>query len=313
MLPTGDLLAHVGRLDGSAAGASARNDAGRGARLRGSVSRVRAADRHRHRRIPLLGSCSSRTASPSEVLDGIARARRRRRSGGVRVPRPRGVPAPRRVRHRRALCARAAGRAAPRDPRRGRGGRHAGVGRRRADRRGPRAGAGAASSAVRRAAGGGPADVQAPRRARRLQRHLGLRDHAAGRAGGRSPARRQGQDPRRRAFRRRRLRRDARTAVRRGRTLRRRARRAVRVAHLARRQGGAGGSRSGAPASAGPVRPAAGAGTGHAGDRHRDRRVCSAARRRRTKRTSCAGSPRAAAPTKVRPAASPARRSSTGS
>ena len=50
-------------------------------------------------------------------------------------------------------------------------------------------------SRVRRAARGGPADLPAPRRARRLQRHLGVGTDATGRARGRAPAREQGPHP----------------------------------------------------------------------------------------------------------------------
>ena len=83
--------------------------------------------------------------------------------------------------------------------------------RRRGPHRGrPRAGARGAPGAVRRAARGGAADLQDPRRARRLQRHLGVRDHAPRGAGRRPPARRRRPAPRRRAPRRRRLRRDVR-------------------------------------------------------------------------------------------------------
>ena len=58
------------------------------------------------------------------------------------------------------------------------------VGRRGPDRRRARQGPRGAPGRVRRAARGSAADLPAPRRARRLQRHLGLRAHAAGGARG---------------------------------------------------------------------------------------------------------------------------------
>ena len=140
-----------------------------------------------------------------------ARARRRGRRGGVRVPRPRRVPPARRLRHLRAAtrsscrtrcCARSGSPWPARDLE--------GADVEAAHRRHPRQGARGAPGRVRRAARRGTADLPAARRARRLQRHLGVRPHAPGGARGRSPRRRAGADPRAGAPRRRRLRRDVR-------------------------------------------------------------------------------------------------------
>ena len=183
-----------------------------------------------------------------------------------------------------------------------------------ADRRRPRPGPRGASGRVRRAARRGAPDLPAPRRARRLQRHLGLRADAPRRARGRAPARRAGADPRRRASHRRRLRRDVRAAAR-ARTApsadELAARAEYRATHT--RQGRAAVARRSAASAARPVRPAAGRRARDARDRHRAGRRCSAAPRRRTRRTCCAGWRRAAASTKGRRAASPGPPSSTGS
>ena len=84
---------------------------------------------------------------------------------------------------------------------------------------------GRAPGGVRRAARRGAPALPPPRRARRVQRHLGLRDHAPGRAGRRPQARRARRHPRVGAPDRRDRRRDAGTAHRLGRPVSGRARR----------------------------------------------------------------------------------------
>ena len=74
-------------------------------------------------------------------------------------------------------------------------------------------------AAVRRAPRRSPSDVPDPRRAGRLQRHLGVGDHAAGRPGRRSTAGRTGEVGRPRVPDRRRVRGDVLAAVRRRRTV----------------------------------------------------------------------------------------------
>ena len=166
---------------------------------------------------------------------------------------------------------------------------------------------------VRRAARRGAPHVPPARRAGRLQRHLGVGHHAPGGARGRPPARGQGPRPRRRALRRRRLRRDVRARDRRGRAVGRRARAALRRPQLAHRQGGAGVARAAAAPAARPVGSPARRRPGHARGRHRVGRAVRQLGGARTRRTCCAGSPRAAACTKGRPGASRARPSSIAS
>ena len=90
---------------------------------------------------------------------------------------------------------------------------------------------------VRRTARRGAGDVPPARRARRVQRHLGLGDHAPRRTRRRPAAGRRRAASRAAALHRRRLRRDAGAAGRSRRAVRRRARPAVRGPHVAHRQG----------------------------------------------------------------------------
>ena len=120
------------------------------------------------------------------------------------------------------------GRAAACDPHRRRG-RSGGLGCRGADRRDPRQGAPGAPGGVRRAPRRGAAALPAARRARRLQRHLGLGNHAPRRARGWPPGRRERAHRRSGALRRCRLRRDVRARRGLGRPIGGRARRPRRV------------------------------------------------------------------------------------
>ena len=245
-----------GRLDGRAAGRAARPDARHGARLGRRVGRARAADRR------VRGRCAGARAArvrrrPRPGAGGAARARRRGRRGGVGVPRPGRVPPAGRVRHLRALRACDAGRAGAGDPdSRGRTGPR-GLRRRGGGRRHPQQGARAASGRVRRAARRGTPDLPAARRARRLQRHLGIRPDAPGGARGRAPRRRARADPRAGAPDRCRLRRDVLAGIGRVWSLRRRAGRPRHRAHDARAEGRSAVAGRPATAAAGRLRPAA--------------------------------------------------------
>ena len=158
----------------------------------GASGELERLDRRDHERPGGTSRCSNPTATPARssptlrAFDGDVGA------AMSAVPRPRRLSAARRLRHLRPLRARAARRAPALDPalRRRRRERH-GRGR-RAHRRHPVAGARGAPRGVRRAARRGAAHVPPPRRAGRLQRHLGVRHHAPRRARGRSPGSRPG-------------------------------------------------------------------------------------------------------------------------
>ena len=150
MIPTGDFLAHAGAWTGLPPSDLLGLLRGARTRLGGRVGRARAA-RGGHRR-GRAGPCSCSTSDgdPARGAGRTARARRRRRSRGERLPRPRRLAAARRLRHLRAVRARAAGCAAAGDPRGRRGARRRGVERRGADgrraREGPRRSTAASST-----------------------------------------------------------------------------------------------------------------------------------------------------------------------
>ena len=157
---------------------------------------------------------------PAEMLAALRALGGDAGIGGVGLPRPRRLPPARRLRHLGAVRARAARRAAPVDPDRGLRARPRGCRRRRPDRRRPEPGPRGAPGGVRRAARRGSAHLPAPRRARDLQRHLGVGADATCRARRRPPPRGQRSHRRARARRRRRPRRDVRDAHRLRRTRR---------------------------------------------------------------------------------------------
>ena len=107
-----------------------------------------------------------------------------------------------------------------------------------------------ASGGVRRVTRRGAAPLSPARRARCLQRHLGLRPDAPRRARGRAPSAREGAAPRRQAFRRRQFRGNVGAAARRQRALGGRAGSARRLSRHASRQGRADPARPAASAAA---------------------------------------------------------------
>ena len=179
VIPTGDFLAHVGDwtglppsellglMRGSAVVSAGGSDEME--RLKGVRPGPRGPQAARiRRRRPRTGA--REPAFP----------RWRSRRGGLRLPRPGRQPPHRRLRHRRALGARIAGRAAQGHPHR----------RSRGNLRPPRTSMPAlpksaprsprrTRSRVRRTARRGPPHLPPPRRAWRLQRHLGLGPDAA--------------------------------------------------------------------------------------------------------------------------------------
>ena len=221
VLSVGDLLADLGDWTDATPAAvlammhgAAPVSAGASGELAGLIAAINADPSARE----LLASDddASNVLDQLRVLDGdVGRA-------DHRVPRPRRVPAPRRLRHLRAVRPRAARCAPPRDPvrRRGWDGGHRRF--RGPHRRDPPAGPRRAPCRVRRARRGGTDDVPHPRRAGRLQRHLGVGHRPSSSALRRAPGGGQRRGPRPRALRRRRLRRDVRARLGHGRTLRRR-------------------------------------------------------------------------------------------
>ena len=198
-----------GRLDGPPAGRAAGPDARRGAGVRRRVRRARGAHRGARSRTPTRALCSTPTATPPRSSRRCARAtttpaaRWRPTSTSSATACSTGSTSPGRYALEmpdallRSIRVAVAERRARRRRRRGQ------------DRRGAREGPGGAPRGVRRAARRGAADVPPARRARRLQRHLGLGAHAP-RRDGRGPPAGGGRAPaRRRAHHRRRLRRDA--------------------------------------------------------------------------------------------------------
>ena len=189
MVPTGDFLAHVGDWTGVPTAEllglmRARRPISAGAS--GELAQLVAAIGSDPQAQELLAS----DGDPGSVLEALRSLRRRRRRRGQRLPRPGRLAAARRLRHLGAVRAGAARRAAAGDPRRRRGARRRGLRPRRAHRGGPREGPRGAPRAVRRAARRGSPDLPGPRRARRLQRHLGLGPDASRGARGRAAARR---------------------------------------------------------------------------------------------------------------------------
>ncbi len=161
IVPIGDFLAHVGDWTGLP-------PADLLGLMRGSAPVSAGASAELER----LQCCGSRRPGcpPAARIEGrswrrargVAHSRRRRGRRRVRVSRPRRLPVDQRLRHLRAVRARAARRAAEGHPRRRRREHARGLGRRRADCRRPRAGARGASWRVRRVARRGPADVSDP-------------------------------------------------------------------------------------------------------------------------------------------------------
>ena len=190
MIPIGDFLAHVGDWTGIAAGRAARADARRGAGVGRRVRRARAAHRRdrerpggadaaRLRRRPGRRCSTQLRALPGDVgaaVSGYLDLVGYRLLDGFDISGRYALELPDAL--LRAI-------------------RIAVDGRRRADgadvddrdRRHPRAGARGAPRRVRRAARRGAPHVPPARRARRLQRHLGVGHHAPRRARRRSPAR----------------------------------------------------------------------------------------------------------------------------
>ena len=315
VVPTGDFLAHVGDWTGLPAVRAARPDARRRARVGGRVRGARAADRRDRAPTRPRGSCSTSDGDPGRVLARAARARRRGGRGDVGVPRPRRLPAPRRLRHLRPLRARAARRAAAGDPHR-RSRRGAGdVERRGADRRGPREGARGAPRAVRRAARRGAAASTGSATSAASSATSGRPGSCAApcsRPGAGSRPRAGSTTPSTSST-------PASTRCARwstgsgGPSADELAQRAD-VPHLAHRQGRA--RRRSAPPPPPPPDPSGLPPGGRPAScaRPASRSAsCSAAPRRSTRRTSCAGSPPARASTRDRRGASPGPPSSTGS
>ena len=186
MIPTGDFLAHVGDWTGlrraellglmrGSAPVSAR-------RLRRARAAEAAIADDPEARVLLAsdgdpargarGSCARSTGDAGAAVSGYLDLVGYRLLDGFDIAEPRRA---------RSCPTRCCGRSG--SPLEGRD--HEGADVSELDRRGPRAGAGGAPGRVRRAARRGAPDLPAARRARRLQRHLGLGHHAPRRARGR--------------------------------------------------------------------------------------------------------------------------------
>ena len=188
VVPTGDFLAHVGDWTGLPAVRAARPDARRPRRSPAGASA------ELERLIAAIGARSPR-AGAARVGRTIPAACSRRCARSTATP---ARPCPAISTSSATACSTASTSASPRalelpdvllrvDPHRRRSdGAPRSSDVERADRGRPRAGARGAPGAVRRAARRGAPDLPAPRRARRLQRHLGLRADAASRARGRA-------------------------------------------------------------------------------------------------------------------------------